>query len=83
VLGDTILFGLVVIAVTAAFAGAGAASAAFGLVRLRRAPTGDGEAIAPATARADRIALGLLVVGAALVMPAIWLAGSFMVFMLR
>ena len=78
-LGHVLVFGLVVVAVTVGFAVAGASSATFGLVRLRRVPTGDGRRTGSSPA-ADPVGLGLVAVGAALVTPALWLALSFLVF---
>lgn len=78
--GHVLVFGLVVVAVTAVFAVAGASSATFGLVRLRRCPTGDRQGSGSSLPAADRIGLGLVAAGAALVTPALWLALSFLVF---
>jgi len=82
-LGHVLVFGLVVVAVTVGFAVAGVLSATFGLVRLRRVPTGELQRPGSSPPAADRIGLGLVAVGVALVTPALWLAVSFLVFRAR
>jgi len=83
VFGGLFRFVLVLVAITAVAAVAGSVAAGLGLLRIRRTGRAKTPATDGARPRIDRIGSCLLAGGTALVVPALWLAASFGIFLLR
>lgn len=74
------LFGLALFAAVAYLTLLGVVAVAFSWHRLLRAPPTVPCQRDGSSSRADHLALGLLACGTALIMPALWLAGSYVAF---